>query len=50
MTIYTSPEKLKEILAQISAQQTANRTFYNVSVKPYTGSKYPDNTLTVKIG
>lgn len=50
MTIYTSPENIKQTLAQISRQQAANKTFYNVSVKPYTGSKYPDNTVSIKIG
>lgn len=50
MTIYTSQDKVKQILAQIIAQQTRNNLFVNVTVKSYKGKKYPAGTVAIKIG
>lgn len=42
---------LDKTLAAISKAQTEQRTFYNVTVKPYRGNKYDKaNTVTVIVG
>ena len=51
MTIYTNRDQVKQTLAQITAQQTRNNLFVNVSVKPYRGKKHDQaKTVSIKIG
>lgn len=50
MTIYISPEKLRQTLTEITRKQMEKNVFVNVTVKPYRGKKYPAGTLSVKIG
>lgn len=49
--ITTTKENAPVLIKKISEQQTRNKCFYNVTVKPYTGKKYDNqNTVTITIG
>ena len=50
MRYYVNKKDLNDTLNKITADQIKKKTFYNVSVKEYKGSKYPADTVVVKIG
>lgn len=49
--IYINKKDVRNVLAEITREQAARKTFVNVQVKEYCGKKYdPAETVVVVIG